>query len=231
MILLKKIIISGIVLVLAIGTYSQRSLFKCELISSSDYDLVEPNIYFDPDISNAQRQQILTDIKQAKNRINSTFGKTSAEPTIIVSGTEKKAASFGSNSTGSTRGGISGDFVLIGPRGQNVDVIAHELVHAELFHRTSFLSQNIRIPVWFLEGLSLLVDHRSVFLLENITLAEEDIKAVKQIFYASDFPSNNTSFYQAARVAIKDIDPKKLYKKLELINSGISFEQVYDSLQ
>lgn len=42
--------------------------------------------------------------------------------------------------------------ILFGPNGQNLDVMAHELVHAELAHRSSALLRIYKIPSWFDEA-------------------------------------------------------------------------------
>jgi len=49
--------------------------------------------------------------------------------------------------------------VYIGPKGLNVDVMAHGIAHAEIKHRTG-LDQWHRVPAWFDEGLATQVDLR-----------------------------------------------------------------------
>ncbi|MCH9806635.1 MAG: hypothetical protein K0U74_02785 [Alphaproteobacteria bacterium] len=51
--------------------------------------------------------------------------------------------------------------VVLGPRGQNVDVAAHEFAHAEIAARTSPLLRSYRLPTWFDEGLAMQLDHRN----------------------------------------------------------------------
>jgi len=51
--------------------------------------------------------------------------------------------------------------VMIGPNGQNVDVVAHEMAHAELFLRVGWLARWLQIPTWFDEGVAMQVDYRS----------------------------------------------------------------------
>lgn len=53
--------------------------------------------------------------------------------------------------------------ILIGPKGTNTDVIAHEWSHAELEERVGFLYRFLNIPTWFDEGLAMQVDHRADF--------------------------------------------------------------------
>jgi hypothetical protein len=50
--------------------------------------------------------------------------------------------------------------IVLGPKGQNVNVAAHELAHAELSARTSVMLRSYRLPTWFDEGLAMQFDHR-----------------------------------------------------------------------
>ena len=53
--------------------------------------------------------------------------------------------------------------VTLGPQGMNVDVAAHELVHAELAARMGVAKRTWVVPVWFDEGLAMQVDHRAAY--------------------------------------------------------------------
>ncbi len=51
-------------------------------------------------------------------------------------------------------------YLILGPTGNNADVIAHELCHDELFARLGWWRVKRQIPQWFNEGLALMVDYR-----------------------------------------------------------------------
>jgi hypothetical protein len=51
-------------------------------------------------------------------------------------------------------------YLILGPEGNNADVIAHELCHDELFSRLGWWRVKREIPVWFNEGLALMLDYR-----------------------------------------------------------------------
>ena len=51
-------------------------------------------------------------------------------------------------------------YLILGPDGNNADVIAHELCHDELFARLGWWRVKRQIPQWFNEGLALMVDYR-----------------------------------------------------------------------
>lgn len=50
--------------------------------------------------------------------------------------------------------------VVLGPKGQNIDVAAHEIAHAEFSHRTGVLMRTFKVPTWFDEGLAMQLDRR-----------------------------------------------------------------------
>lgn len=58
--------------------------------------------------------------------------------------------------------------ILIGPQGRSVDVVAHELAHAELAQRVGFVRRELSVPTWFDEGLAMQVDHREAYNFEAL---------------------------------------------------------------
>ena len=49
---------------------------------------------------------------------------------------------------------------VFGPAGQTVDVLAHELAHAELLQRVGYFTMEFCVPAWFDEGLAVQFDER-----------------------------------------------------------------------
>lgn len=117
---------------------------------------------------------------------------------------------------------------MIGPKGQNIDVIAHEWLHAEIQKRVGYLRFIMEVPVWFDEGAALTLDYRDPFLPENISLDIKEIQYVKALnngrsFFSGDIRKN----YQAARLAVEPlIKEEYFFHNLERISSGESFERV-----
>lgn len=162
-------------------------------------------------------------MQKAKQRVDEAFGKMSSHPRYLVS-KNSVYRQFGFNPTGMARSSLSRECVFIGPKGINIDVIAHESSHAEVFHRANFYTQNFKIKPWLLEGSGTFVDYRSPLLLENIAV---DNSKVIQVMGLSDFSSRDIWAYQASRVAFEKVDPKKLYEGIDRLNSGESFDAVF----
>ncbi len=166
-------------------------------------------------------------LESSKERIASTFGKMESGAKVVVTASSDEASYFGSNDWGRAHLSAIGQCVVLGPEGRSVDIAAHELVHAEVHYRVGWIKHFLEIPVWFNEGVALIVDHREFLLPENIQLNPEDIESVKSK-ELDFFGDNSWKNYQAARIAVDTLDTSTLYEKLEKINKGEGFEKVFN---
>ena len=218
---LKLALITGVSFIILMGGISQRHIIGCQLITPSGYLEIEPNIFFSPSINSIESDELLFTINLAKSRINNTFGNMTSSPKVIITVTENEAVSFGSNSYGVAHLSPLGQCIVLGPEGQNIDVIAHEYAHAEVHHRVGWLNYLLNVPTWFMEGIATLVDFR--YLLENIDLTQSEIDSVKkQTFNHLEF-----KHYQAARVLASGINKSKLYENLDLLKQGQNINSVF----
>ena len=170
-------------------------------------------------------------IQQAKSRITGKFGPLESHPVIYFFDSSTSFWSFARNSYGSTSFLGYKTCVAIGPNGQNVDVVAHELMHAEIARHTGFWARNKALPVWFDEGLAMQVDYRDRYNLE----AGTDVSFVTQLksskaFFVSD-GELLTRHYAAAKRAVEllllDNDEKAVYSGLELLREGRTFDSIW----
>ncbi|WP_338765053.1 hypothetical protein WAF17_00845 [Bernardetia sp. ABR2-2B] len=127
----------------------------------------QATIYVSPQMDKEERQNIILLYQRSRLRIDSIFGKTEAKPSILVGNTSEVMQIFGhSNSqeekvqTGMTHLTPFGAYIILAPNGTNVDVLSHELSHAELMQRLGWQTRRKKIPIWFDEGLAMLVDKR-----------------------------------------------------------------------
>ncbi|MFK7863435.1 MAG: hypothetical protein AB8B95_04310 [Pseudohongiellaceae bacterium] len=205
-----------------VGGFSQRHALACELIQYSNYTKLSPRIFVSQSFNAEKQQRLLSLIESATARVDTTFGQPISEPTIVVVANEDEASDFGTNPYGSTLLSPLGECVIIGYKGHNIDVIAHEYVHAEVHHRIGWLNYLLGVPIWFSEGIALLVDFREPYTIKNIDLESEFIGRVR----AGSFDFSVAS-YQAAKVLLNNIDTAQLYENLELLKNGQSIENVF----
>lgn len=209
--------------------YFQKAALACELVGISHFNEVSPDVFIDQSLTPAQQVHLLQDIQRAVNRVTEVYGVPIATPRIIAS-EDAQYKTLGFNPTGMQTSGFFKECVFIGPKGLNTDVIAHELVHAEVRFRTNLWAELTQLPAWFIEGTGIQVDYREPFLQENIAVSSDDIAHIKSVFYLSDFPNTSVKYYQASLQAVKPMNPKYLYTGLQRINDGEPFATVFEDI-
>ncbi|MCF6224785.1 MAG: hypothetical protein L3J22_00580 [Xanthomonadales bacterium] len=224
---LKVYLLFALILVFILGVISQRNVLACEFVEYLDYSEIAPNIFASSSFDSAQNKNILSVINLGKSRVDNAFGDTISSPIVIIAATEDDASTFGSNAYGSAILTPFGQCIIFGPKGQNIDVIAHEYTHAEVSFRLGWLTHYFNMPIWFNEGIALLVDYREPYLLDNIDISPDEINTVKEM--GADFFSGKDVLknYQAARLAVESIDKSQLYDNLEKIKQGETINDVF----
>jgi len=150
-------LIASLVIALEYHFYVIRIL----LTPHTGYEYIGENIYVSSTIPQKQHQKILEDFQQARKKINHTFGPPLSRPCFIITDTKLESEQLGANLYGTTHVfPVSRAYIIIGPKGRNPDVLAHEWVHAEIEHRLGFFCYTFQFPAWLNEGIACLVDDR-----------------------------------------------------------------------
>lgn len=130
------------------------------------YTKATDNVYIDKNFK-SDRDTVLEILETAENRVTQFWGSIEDQPEIIISDDENTLRRLGwTGSPALTTTAVlfgAHNYILISPDGLNVDVLAHELTHAELHYRLyrgKILSAAL-IPVWFDEGVATQNDYRS----------------------------------------------------------------------
>jgi hypothetical protein len=166
----------------------------------------------------------------ARSRIANTFGQPRATPKVIFWDADSILARLKLNAYGSTQFIGTRACVIIGPKGRSVDVLAHEMLHAEIFDRIGFWKRMSDFPVWFDEGVAMQVDYRSDYDFPST----DDSMFIRQLDKPSEFFVSNsevlTRNYAGAKAEVgKWLDRNgatKLYHVLEQLRSGHAFESL-----
>jgi hypothetical protein len=213
-------------LILGTPLYVLKGAVACEIPELLGYEEVRPNVFIAK--GTLKSPESLDFIREGEKRVNDTFGATITSPTIILTENKQESRKFFASETATPHVSPFGTCLVVGPKGQNVDVIAHEFVNAEIYTRLGWVNWVLEMPRWFEEGVSLLVDLREPFLPENIFLEESEIEAVKTIFYGHHFYTENAfTNYQAARLAVDSVNKGEFYANLERIKQGHEFDDVF----
>lgn len=220
---IKYVSLSLLFFVFLLAGLTQRHAIACELIEYSDYEKISPNVYVSTSFSLAKKEHLRAIIDSAKSRVSSTFGPMISNPKVVVVADEVEASAFGSNLYGRALLTPLGQCLIFGSEGHNIDVVAHEHVHAEVHQRVGWFNHLLKVPLWFNEGVALLVDFREPYLVENIDLTQEQINNTK----TSPFDFSIAS-YQAARVLADDVNKQQLYSNLAKLKNGQSFQSAFE---
>lgn len=218
---------------IAILAFFQSHVIASVTIGISDYNEISPGIYVDS-LFTAEDQTLIGIMTQAANdRVSSLYGAVTTTPVMIISSTAERSAKYlsGRLVPGSTYSLPWGQYIPITPQGMNIDVMAHELVHAETFHRLGYLKSLRSLPIWFTEGVAMQVDHRQGKAWSYISQGH-DLPPVSSLMTPEQFSSGDRALhYAAAKVEVSswlssDSYPG-LYQFLSDIRDGANFHQSY----
>jgi hypothetical protein len=183
---------------------------------------------------NAQRQAVLEIQTRAKTRIENMFGAPRAKPLVVFLNNPATIFTFKSNGYGDTHFVGPRVCVILGPQGTNVDVVAHELLHAELSERVGPWRKFSEIPARFDEGLAMQVDFRSRYD-SSQPVDSAELASLQTLRSMDQFNAGNdeeiTRHYARSKRAVtqwlEKIGRSNLYSRLERIRAGESFETVF----
>jgi hypothetical protein len=182
----------------------QRHVLACVFVASQDFDEIARDVHAHDSVAQPDRDALLDHLPLARSRIASVFGDAIAAPRIILVATEAQAARFGvfPPVPGKPYSIPGATYIVLTPDGNNVDVVAHELVHAEIAHRLGYLDYSLSLPVWFNEGAAMQVDLRKKqswrYIEDGVPLPAVSSIASGRTFFSGDQPLH----YAAAKVEL-----------------------------
>lgn len=192
-----------------------------------DGTLVQTNS-FDPDRP-AAVQRLLSD---AKGRIGEIFGEPRSAPIVVFFQSATGFWPFRLNAYGSTQFIGARTCVLIGPKGQTIDVVAHELMHAEIADRIGVWARYTALPAWFDEGLAMQVDFRPDYDMPGgahvATKSVRALRSPREFFVPDDRQLTSNYAFAKAETALwaRRVGYASVYAELERIRRGEAFESV-----
>ncbi len=209
-------------------------------IKFSNFYLLSENLYIDSAIERSKHSDISILVQNAKQRIISKFGSFSSSPIIIIAGTSQRAKAYGTNDFGSATAFPWDEYVVLGPKGYNIDVLAHELLHAELAYRLGYCLREFKLPIWLDEGIGMQVDYRKKYDIDIRLVNEKEIKRVKSINKRPIFNPNHfwsggekqvVLNYQISKALVSGILNQdlnsSLYTMIDKVKDGKAFEDVF----
>jgi len=219
----------GILFTVAGACFAYPHVLWSATVAYSDFDGIGENVYLDKRFTVVEKENLVLVLQQAKHRIESNFGSFSSLPKIIVASDIKRAKRFGiGNAPAVAHIAPWEQYIVIGPKAVSVDIIAHELFHAEVVERIGYWAWQTKLPVWLSEGLSMQVDYRPQYLLDSKkgishTQFNQIIVLQKSSQFWSDNKEDNIENYRLAKSAVSEIlknNNEDLYAIFERISAG-----------
>ena len=234
----KKILLA-LILLLFIGVVFYKlapKVTRCYLVKWSDLDNIAPNLYVDPNMPESQRQRLLSSLADAREYVATLCGEYTANPVIIAGHTVEVMKAYGGNSY--NRAGRASftpiaTFIILGPNGiRSMDVLSHELVHAEFSARIGYWNRD-KIPNWFDEGLAVHFDDRySEAEWQTRTdngRTAPDLDQIGIIKY-NDWLKYATAKHEVQRW-LDAVGQEGFWALLQAIRSGDEFQEAYHSIE
>ncbi len=182
-------------------------LFYLAGLPWTDMRSLDDRIYVDPELGYQRSRQLLDAWRMAKSRISQRFGLSAANPVLVVTMHADRAERFG----------LAGDsgiafalpwqhYIVVRWQDGFVDLLAHELMHAQVRDITGYWRYLLQVPTWLDEGIAMQVDDREVYRVNPQTVAPGEIARVRRLTRARQFWSNdaaqNLRNYRAAKAAV-----------------------------
>ena len=215
---------------------AQPQAAACALINYRGLDEVTSGILATGDVPIDQRRDFFRLHEEAKLRITNTFGATRASAVIVIGSTEALRDLIpGAGSHASTIDIPYRSCVVVGPNGHDVNVLAHEALHAEIHQRVGHWYRLTQIPTWFDEGLAMQVDFRERYQW-SLRFGAVDRGTVKQWTSRSQFFSGDdeelTRHYAMAKEEVgrwvQELGREDVYGFLERVRRGDRFTETYE---
>jgi hypothetical protein len=205
-------------------------VFWCMRVSSSaDFLLLTgtKDVYVSHTATAKQQTRLRQHTQAALDRIRRFWGDRRGRAILIYcpAQTDYEQYCAGGEGAGCSVGTPWGtSYLILGPDGNNTDVIAHELCHDELFTRVGWWRVKRQIPQWFNEGLALMVDYR----FSNPAIWEQPDSS-KQI---PSFSEENTilSFPQRPMVKLTDLETTRDFFGGDYTHTMLAYQTAADEV-
>ncbi len=238
---MRKLSIIGIGLAALIFTgtaVAYTHVFWLSTIEYSDFNNVSEKIYIDPNIDREEYKGVLDLLSRSKDRIIEKYGSFSATPTIVITGATKNSKKYGLGVfPGKAFAAPWEEYIVINNQTIDINLLAHELMHAQMRDVLGYWAYQTKIPTWFDEGVAMQVDYRERYEVDYKLFDQREIERVKTLNSPSKFwtstKEQDVKNYRGAKAAVQEIwsiySPKALYSMLLRVRQGEKFRTVFST--
>ena len=240
----KKIIISvsiiGIIFITAFLFFQFTPFGYRMTVPYRNFIEIQSNVYVEKGYSGSI-DEIKSTIDTAADRVSDFWGEIQSSPVIIISDNDDTIASLGGDhNTLTTVFFRAYSYIAVSDEYLNTDVIAHEMMHAELHARIykGKLPQTL-IPVWFDEGIATQCDYREQYSEEEWVIKTDngaDMIDFNEMdtaeeFYGGDVQDRRFRYLicrHELKCWIENYGTDALFQLIERVNAGENFYELYN---
>jgi len=227
------LVLAALATLAATTAFAMPGIAMCAAIQLMPLDELAIGVSSDRAMSGANRRRFVLNHAAAVGRIERLFGKPRARPYIVYLSKADALWPLAFNSFGSTSFLPGRSCIVLGPDGSNVDVLAHELVHAEIADRVGYWRRWISVPVWFDEGAGMQVDQRPAFAAKWSPRTPSIINRTTAKLFFGVPPGQLTENYQNAKLVVADwlnrTGPSRFYDRLDEIRTRGGFDAMWSN--
>jgi len=229
------VVIALVLLTVGLAIY-ERDVIACSFVEYSSFEQIDSNVYVASATSEVDRERLLLLLGMAKRRVTSVYGNMDSTPVIIAAMSMDSLSWFASNEYASTKFLPGESYIVIGPKGHNIDVISHELVHSGIFEQVGYWDRSLHIPVWFDEGAAMQVDSRKKY---DVIAGKGSSTSLDSLRYSWQFNRGNdielTNHYAISKMEIEIWLSKagegSVQSLLKQVRSGEDFDESYRKMR
>lgn len=208
---------------------------RCIFIDFYDFEK-EGNLYFREGLDSKQKLKLQNLILQAEQRVDDFWKGRITQPKYIYCAKDEDYLKFGLPfMTVAVAKMKIGSYVVISKDGIDMDILAHEISHTELYERIGFWNRFLKIPTWFDEGLAMQVDYRDYYSVDTLKRKTNNLQSlpnVKQLVSPMQFGNGTHEEvmlnYMTSKYVVEEWYSEEVLKKfIKEINEGTSFDKAF----
>lgn len=239
---LRKIMIRAcliIIILIPIAAFAHFIIFPQEtrsiLIDYSNFKK-DGRIYCDAATPQKKIDSLKMLINQAAARMENFWGQKTSNPKFIYCDNEGDFIKYCVNPAAPAVTYLKlGAVIVLGADAVDVDIIAHEFSHAELYERIGFYTFNHTIPSWFKHGLAMQNDDRAYYSEDTLKATSDNFKNLPDIksftsdqqFYAGSRQEIMLHYMAAKHEVRLWYTKEKLARFCRDIQSGKTFKEAF----
>lgn len=222
------------------GFIAMPQLTRCVFVDYNADFIQKEGIFISKRTPKWARDSLVRMVAKAQARNDDFWQGTKGNPKVIFCYSKWRFDKMGViGKPASTWLSLAGAYVVLSPSAFNLDIISHELCHAELLAQVGWFARDKEIPTWFDEGLAMQLDYRSRYAEKNLKrfgaelLEKNDVQKLKKPndFWGKNKEETRIRYILAKRTVNQWLGNKpqaRLKQFCKKLREGESFDEAFE---